>query len=189
MPKQVDPDERRRQLVEASWKVIAEQGIEGVTLRKVAEAASCTTGRIAHYFADRDELIRSALKAAHSNAASRIETIAQAALPAEDRLRAVVHEALPLDARRLREWKVWIVFWSAAISNPSLAASNVRRYAAWQGLIESLLAEFSSASDVREKALELVSLVDGLGIRTTLAPTPPNRRLARAAVDHWMQSC
>ena len=46
MPKQVDHAARRRELVEASWEVIASEGIEGTTLRKVAAAADCTTGRI-----------------------------------------------------------------------------------------------------------------------------------------------
>jgi hypothetical protein len=32
----------------------------------------------------------------------------------------------------------------------------------------------------------LASLIDGLGIRTTLAPTPANRRLARDAVNRWI---
>ena len=45
MPKQVDHGARRRQLVEASWAVIAREGLEGATLRKVAAAANCTTAR------------------------------------------------------------------------------------------------------------------------------------------------
>ena len=77
MPKQVDHALRRRQLVEASWDVIAAEGIEGVTLRKVAQAADCTTGRIAHYFSGREELVRSALRAAHKDAARRMMRIAR----------------------------------------------------------------------------------------------------------------
>ena len=110
MPKQVDHALRRRQLVEASWDVIAAEGIEGVTLRKVAKAADCTTGRIAHYFSGREELVLSALRAAHKDAARRMMRIARSDADAQDRLRRVVFEGLPLDAARLREWKVWLVF-------------------------------------------------------------------------------
>ncbi len=190
MPKQVDHALRRRQLVEASWDVIAAEGIEGVTLRKVAQAADCTTGRIAHYFSGREELVRSALRAAHKDAARRMMRIARSDTQAQDRLRRVAFEGLPLDAARLREWKVWLVFWASATSNAVLAEENVRRYADWQGLLESLLAEIGTDADtpaqIERQALELASLIDGLGIRTTLAPTPANRRLARDAVNRWI---
>ena len=190
MPKQVDHALRRRQLVEASWDVIAAEGIEGVTLRKVAQAADCTTGRIAHYFSGREELVRSALRAAHKDAARRMMRIARSGAQAQDRLRRVAFEGLPLDAARLREWKVWLVFWASATSNAALAEENVRRYADWQGLLESLLAEIGTdpytPAQAERQALELASLIDGLGIRTTLAPTAANRRLARDAVNRWI---
>ena len=40
MPKQVDHAVRRRELVEASWDVISREGIEALTLRKVAAAGA-----------------------------------------------------------------------------------------------------------------------------------------------------
>ena len=190
MPKQVDHALRRRQLVEASWDVIAAEGIEGVTLRKVAKAADCTTGRIAHYFSGREELVLSALRAAHKDAARRMMRVARSDADAQDRLRRVVFEGLPLDAARLREWKVWLVFWASAASNETLANENARRYADWQQLLASLLAEIGIVADTPAEtgadALELASLVDGLGIRATLVPTPANRRLVRDTVDRWI---
>ena len=70
MPKLIDHDLRRRELVEASWQVIADEGLEGVTMRKVAAAARCTTGRITHYFENREELLLAALRAVYSAASS-----------------------------------------------------------------------------------------------------------------------
>ena len=190
MPKQVDHGLRRRQLVEASWDVIAREGIEGATLRKVAAAANCTTGRIAHYFTGRDELIVSALRAAYTDAGKRmaaiIETEAKTEADARTRLSRVVYEGLPLDAARLREWKVWIAFWAAAASDVDLAQENARRYAEWQQLLSKLLATISGTEDVEVQALALVSMIDGLGIRTALVPSTKNRRLARAAIDAWI---
>lgn len=186
MPKQVDHGLRRRQLVEASWDVIAREGIEGTTLRKVAAAANCTTGRIAHYFTGRDELIVAALRAAYSDAGKRMAAIAKTETDARTRLRRVVCEGLPLDATRLREWRVWIVFWAVAASNVDLAQENARRYAEWQKLLSELLSEISGTEDVAGQALVLVSMIDGLGIRATLIPSAKNRRLARAAIDAWI---
>ena len=186
MPKQVDHGARRRQLVEASWTVIAREGLEGATLRKVAAAANCTTGRIAHYFSGRDELILSALSAAYAGAGRRMAAIAKTESDPQTRLRRVVCEALPLDAARLREWKVWIVFWGAAASDEDLAQENARRYKQWQGLLSKLVADIAGPDGVDEHALALVSMVDGLGIRATLVANAENRRLARAAIDRWI---
>ena len=55
----------------------------------------------------------SALRAAYTDAGKRmatiIETEAKTPVDARTCLRRVVYEGLPLDAARLREWKVWIV--------------------------------------------------------------------------------
>ena len=65
MPKIVDHDARRQELIEASWRVIAAEGLEGVTMRKIAAEAGCTTGRLTHYFADREALILASLRTSY----------------------------------------------------------------------------------------------------------------------------
>ena len=57
MPRQVDHDERRQELSTAVWRVVSERGLDGLTLRSVAAAAGCTTGLVAHYFADKNALL------------------------------------------------------------------------------------------------------------------------------------
>ena len=81
---------------------------------------------------------------------------------------------------------MWIAFWAAAAANESLAEENARRYREWQALLSGLIAELAEPTHPDVLALDLVSLVDGLGVRTTLVPTAQNRRLARAAVDRWI---
>lgn len=186
MPKQVDHTVRRRELVEASWDVIAREGIEGVTLRKVAAAADCTTGRIAHYFSGRDELILSALRAAHTGAGKRMVKIAKTEFNAVERLRRVALEGLPLDTKRLREWKVWIAFWSAAAANRDLAAENERRYNEWEELLTRLIADIAGQRDAAAHAVTLMSLIDGLGIRASLSPSVKTRKLVHASIDRWL---
>ena len=187
MPKIVDHAERRKELIEASWDVIAEDGIDGLTMRRVAKAAGCTTGRISHYFSGREELLSSALRLAHKNAAVRMMKIANGELDSKQRLIQVCYEGLPLDKRRLREWKVWIVFWAAAASSQNLAEENAARYTDWQDLIARLLAESGvSRQHLQSRLYELMSIVDGLGIRLTLTATSKNRDLARNLIAEWV---
>ena len=188
MPKIVDHAERRRELVEASWNVIANDGIESLTLRRVASAAGCTTGRISHYFSNREELLSSALSAAHDEAELRMVAIAKSALPARERLKRVAYEGLPLDAIRLREWKVWIVFWAAAISSNSLSDHHKARYRGWRNLLLKLFKDIESMSKIDPEARvdELLALIDGLGIRIALDTSVPARKLAKKTIDDFV---
>ena len=186
MPKQVDHAVRRRELVEASWDVISREGIQALTLRKVAAAADCTTGRIAHYFAGREELLTAALSSVYAAAEARMIRIEKSPRSAEERLRGVIHEALPLNAERLREWRVWIVFWAAAAANDDLAQENTRRYAAWQQMLERLIAECTGGANAQSLVFELVAMIDGIGLRTSLTPDARSRTFARAAIDRWI---
>ena len=188
MPKVVDHAERRRELVEAIWDVIANEGIEGLTMRRVASAAGCTTGRISHYFSGREELLSSALSAAHDEAEIRMITIAKSDLPARERLKLVAYEGLPLDAARLREWKVWIVFWASAASNSSLSDQNRARYREWRNLLLRLFADIESQakSDSPARVDELLALIDGLGIRLALDTSASLRKRTRKTIDEYV---
>lgn len=192
MPKQVDHENRRRSLVEASWDVIAREGLEGVTLRKVAESANCTTGRIVHYFSGREDLILSALKTAYEDSESRMSNIIAANTDPMSRLHEIALEALPLDSKRLREWRVWMVFWAAAVSNEELAIENTRRIKAWRNLLHQLISEPPKVSHNREAelAFEIASFIDGLGIQVCLASSPAelkrSRKLAIEAVKNHL---
>lgn len=186
MPKIVDHDVRRRELIEASWDVIANSGIEGVTMRRVAAAADCTTGRISHYFTGREALLGSALRMAHEDAESRMVKIVAANLPIREKIKKVAFEGLPLDAKRLREWKVWIVFWAAAASSRQLAEQNKSRYMEWRGLLKRLLSEKCGEGHSELMVDELLSLIDGIGLRVALNPSAELRRLAKRLITDWL---
>src|SRR5580692_1468139 len=72
MPKVVDHDARRAELVDAAWRVIAAEGLEAATMRRIAQAAGCTTGRVTHYFYSKDDMLVAALREVHRRAAERM---------------------------------------------------------------------------------------------------------------------
>lgn len=179
MPKVVDPEARRREIVAASWRVIAAEGLGGLTMRRIAEAAGCTTGRLTHYFENREALVLAALRAVYDAARMRLERVRDGAAPPRETLRAFLEETLPLDRTRLQEWKVWIAFWSAAAAEPALARENDARLAAWAEALVPLVAAAAPGADARREAETLIGLVNGLGLQAAIRPTPANRRRAR----------
>lgn len=182
MPKIVDHDARRAELVEASWKVIAAEGLEGLTMRKVADAASCTTGRITHYFADREALVLAALRAVNSATGSRTDTLLSGDAPPEEKLLLCLEEGLPLDRTRQLEWKVWIAFWAAAASNPDLARENDARHQGWIKALSPLITAVAPKADAEHEARTLMGILDGLGLIAAINPTARNKTNARDAV-------
>ena len=164
MPRVVDIEERRAAFVEASWRVIADEGLRAASLRRVAMAAGCTTGSLPHYFPDRQTLLVSALRAVHERAGARMLAIARRERDPVERLRRVLREALPLDRDSLREWRVWLAFWSECMHDPDLARENERRYAEWSGGLEDLLGALVEPERVSAEVSAWIALVDGIGL-------------------------
>ena len=174
MPKVVDHAQRRRELVAATWAVVAAEGIEAATVRRIAEEAGCTTGRITHYFADKEEVLVAALRQVHRAAGKRmLAAIGERSGLAA--LRAVLAEALPLDEERILEWRVWLAFWGSAATSTSLQAEQHERYREWRGLLKRVLAtaQLSAGIDLDRLVDQIVALVDGFGIQGVLDPQHP----------------
>ena len=175
MPKVVDHAQRRRELVAATWAVVAAEGIEAATVRRIAEEAGCTTGRITHYFADKEEVLVAALRQVHRAAGKRmLAAIGQRS--GLEALRAVLVEALPLDQERILEWRVWLAFWGSAATSTSLQAEQHQRYREWRGLLKRVLAtaqQLSADIDLDRLVDQIVALVDGFGLQGVLDPQDP----------------
>ena len=164
MPKEVDIDEKRSEFIGASIEVIAGEGLGAATMRRVAQQAGCTTGALTHYFANRHDLLVETLRAVHHAAGARMEQAAATVEDPHERLMAVLFEALPLDETRLREWRVWLAFWSASMDDAALTGENDRRYTQWRRALRELLKPLSSNADLDAETDALVAMVDGLGV-------------------------
>jgi AcrR family transcriptional regulator len=182
MPKIVDHETRRRELIEASWKVIAAEGLEGVTMRKIATEAGCTTGRLTHYFADRGALILAALQASNKATSNRVNNIIASKATAYDKLLQMTEQTLPLDEDRRTEVKIWLAFWSAATIDQSLAKENDARMDEWFSALIPLLKEVAPKANVDHEANLLIGLVNGLGIQVAVNPTETNLERALSVV-------
>ena len=96
MPKIVDWDARRDEILSATWRVIARDGIARATIRAIAREADCSRGILAHYFDDKADILGSALLLSHRRVVARMDARA-AGLTGLAALRVIMLEALPLD--------------------------------------------------------------------------------------------
>lgn len=169
MPRLVDHDARKSELLDASLALVAAEGIEAATMRRLARAADCTTGAVTYYFEGRDALLVAMLRHAHQRAGARMLEAASRAASPRDRLWAVLLEALPFDEERLAEWRIWLAFWGAAAGNPALVEEHTARYAEWRALLEAMTREaITATTDVSRLVDALIGLVDGYGVQIAL---------------------
>ncbi len=173
MPRIVDPDQRRGEIIEATTNLIAERGLESATMRGIAEACGCTTGLITHYFGDKEEILLEVLRYCHLNESERLSEALAAAEPHE-RLCELVRMALPLDEVRILDWRVWLAFWGHVALSDRIQERMLSRYNEWTELITHNVAETQVAQGISPSssvlADGLVSLIDGLSVRAVVQP-------------------
>ena len=178
MPKVVDHAQRRQELIEAAWRVIARVGLDGVTVREIAAESGYSTGTLAHYFADKDDILRVALERADDNIRQRLEAM-PADLDPVAALRRTLCEALPLDEGRRFELTLDVNFWGRALNRPSLRSLQHADHDEWRATVMTAVeavqdadgaADGAGAGDVASISDVLIAFVDGLGLHGLIYP-------------------
>ena len=175
MPKIVDHDERRLELVDATWRIIARQGLEGATMREIAMEAGFANGALKPYFPTKDTLLEFAFGHVFNRTNQRIAEVTEGKNGMEA-LRAFCLEVLPLDEERVNEARIVIPFWQKAVNDAQKAQIHQQSMAAWLDTIRQFLAEAREAGDVRAAvddsilAGQLLNMLLGAQIEAALAP-------------------
>lgn len=181
MPRVVDADARRTDLAKAVWRVIARDGLEGASVRRVAQEAGLSTGSLRHYFTSQSELLSFALE----RVGERIDERIHALEPRPDQRRhvqAMVEEMLPLDEERRAECEVWLAFTARALVDPSLAGLRASIDLRLREAFTLMIGRLADAGLLRPRlgrateAERLYALVDGLIVHALLSPRPADER-------------
>lgn len=116
MPKIVDHDAYRQELVEGAIELFSARGFGSVTMRQVASALGVSTGTVYHYFSSKKTLFEAAAQTvAERNAAGALEALVQAsqsgaALPRVE-VRDLMSFLLAHEEQQMRQFVVLIDYW------------------------------------------------------------------------------
>lgn len=110
----------KHRLAEALTRVVARNGIAGVSVRVVAAEAGVSGGTVQHYFPNRAEMIRFAMEWTSTQVERRLAGISRWG-EVNEWTREILLDLLPLNAERRREHAVWIAFVAHAEVDPALA--------------------------------------------------------------------
>jgi AcrR family transcriptional regulator len=185
MPKIVDWDAKRDEILSATCRVIARDGIAKATIRAIAREAGCSRGILAHYFDDKADILGSALLLSHRRVGARMDARAagHAGLAA---LRIVMLEALPLDEMRDTEAQIEISFWGRVLGNPDLRDLQHREFDRLMARLRRHLTEaaerheIAADADIDLAVHQLVVLIDGVSAERVLYQdrVPAQRQVA-----------
>ncbi len=188
MPKIVDHEQRRAEVLQATWRVVTSVGLHEATTRRIAKEAGYSNGVLAHYFADKDDILVSALQMAHERVRARMSTVVERCSGLEA-LRAVVLEALPLDEERLFEASLEFGYLSRAINATRLREVYEQERRSFRAYLTTLVAAARALGQLRAEpddariVAEVLILVDGVSAQAAfLSETVPSE-LQHALLD------
>ena len=187
VPKLVDHGQRRDEMAEALWRIAAYEGLEAVSLSRVADEAGVSKGRVQHYFGSRDALLDYTAGHLQDRVTARIKARLASAPDARAAVRGALLEVLPLTEDSTVDTRVGIAFLIRALGDDALRARYSARNAQFLDVLTTYLtaARDEGSLDVGREphvvAVELFALVNGLKEPLLLGDLTPAR--ATAIVD------
>jgi len=188
MPKVVDHLERREELLEAVWRVLARDGLAGATIRAIAQETGWSAGVLAHYFTDKEDILISALRLSHTRIVARWEE-KLADLDGLAALRELVLDNLPLDDERELETKLQLIYWDRAVASEEVRLARWRRGPTLIDRLDQLAGEAQARGEIPSRetsadlAERLLGLIDGFSLHALLDPERLTRKRLATLIE------
>jgi AcrR family transcriptional regulator len=131
------PLERRTEIVQAASVLALAEGLESLTLRRVADTLGVVPGLVNHYFRSVEDLVAEAFgAAAHDEFSTLFDEVDEAGTPLE-RMQALI--ALLVSDERDDISLLWIDAWNASRRSPALHDEVSRLMLVWQDRLAELI--------------------------------------------------
>jgi AcrR family transcriptional regulator len=186
VPKVLDTERRRRDLAEATWRVIRRDGLESASVRNVAREAGLSAGSLRHMFGTQADLLVFAMNQVVDRVTHRLDALEQEDDPLTAAERHLL-ELLPLDEERRGENEVWLAFTARALVDPSLRECAQRNYDLLRAGCRRWVREVAGDSvDVDVEADRLHALLDGLAVHAAIHPQAASAEWCRTILVHHL---
>jgi AcrR family transcriptional regulator len=163
--------DRKTEILEATCRVIAREGADGLRMGTVAREAGVSSALLHYYFDTRADLLMQAFEHADVKADQAAEAALEGIPSAIDRLRRLLLIYAGADAVFRDDWVLWVEMWRSAIFDERLAESVRRSSATWVEQISDLIEQARDEGSigrgviVADAAQRLAAVVDGVGLQ------------------------
>ena len=165
--KRASPEERKLALMEATLALVADHGLQGATVRAIADRAEVTQWLIRHHFSSKEDLITAAYE-------HHMTTLTGTA---RDRLAAFVRATLTPPVVDQRSLGLWAAFLGTVQQDARMRAIHQQTYDAFRGQLERLIRAAleeagRAAPPLRTRHLAIASnaVLDGLWLEGGALP-------------------
>ena len=187
-------EERRRQLIKATIKCIARNGLSATTMADVTSEAGLSLGIVNLHFESKDKLLVETLRSVAEEYKSGWDHIlAEPDSAPEHKILALIqHDFSKVIAHR-NKLAVWFAFWGEAKSRPTYQRicndSDQQTNASMRGLCEALITSGGySGIDADLVATGYTALADGLWLDLLVTPRIVSREKASAVCHNYFRS-
>lgn len=187
MPKRVDHEQRRRLIADTIRHIVADRGLEAVSLGEVAAAAGISKGLVQHYFPTREAMLRYTTGTLRDHVENQVRPEFSGGLTG---LRAALVALLPLDDESRTEALVANAFIVHALKDPEIAGQFRVGHAQLREAVAAMVAaaqaddDLDAHLDAVQEADLLLAFISGLGDTVLLGHRTPAEAIS--LVDHHL---
>ncbi len=179
MPGQKAPEnQRKEQILQAAFKVASSEGLDKLTVRRVAANAGLSNGLVFFHFKSKDALLVALLDwLLEGTIATRIRPEIASLPSAKERLLAIVrHEISRLPDKR-QQVELFFSFWAMGTRHPQVRHKIQERLEHYRAMFRPLAAEIlaqdpATLPGISAESLSamVVAIIEGCAMQVTMAP-------------------
>jgi AcrR family transcriptional regulator len=175
MPKLVDHELRRREIVDGVWRLIARKGFDGTTMRDLAAEMGLAYGAVNYYFPTKDDVLIASYEHVFKRTQDRFDQKVgnRRGMAA---LRLLAGEMMPIGDDARLEARILLPFWERCASSERFSAVNLAGLAGVSQLFHQYLDQAADAGETRQElergpaAKALLTLISGAQALAVLMP-------------------
>ncbi|MCY4045498.1 MAG: TetR/AcrR family transcriptional regulator [Cellvibrionales bacterium] len=182
----------REDIIASVAELIAEQGLENLTMRNIANHVGCSVGTLPHYFDGKDDIVVAALNWSNERIFSRLGNMPLSDIRI-DSLLPLIASAMPIDEHADIEWRVRLCLWDYAVTSSDMRETvntiNQTVIELIEGLIEQLQKNNEVQPELNTKitALTFYQLCMGGGFNMLHSPLAEREEKLQPLL-HYIQS-
>ncbi|MGW0770846.1 TetR/AcrR family transcriptional regulator [Streptomyces sp. NPDC002676] len=181
----------REEVLAAAMDMIAERGLEKLTMAGLGREVGMSSGHLLYYFRSKDELLLQTLEWSEGRLGAERGRLLTRAGSARERLDAYVDLYVP-DGHRDPHWTLWLEVWNRSKNADDDARERQAAIeGAWHRDLVALLAEGISRGEFRAVdpdrfAARLRALLDGFSIHVAVGLRGTNREQVMTHVREFL---
>jgi AcrR family transcriptional regulator len=179
-------EQRKAEIVAMAGELALANGLEALTLRRVAEALGVFPGLVNHYFPAVDELVAAAFTDVAEAELRDVFELVEAAGPPLAQMRALIAQLVSEDQDKVS--LLWLDAWHTARRRPALHVEVSRLMAAWRDRVVEVIERGRDGGvfrvdDPAASATMIMAAIDGMSVQAAMRAS-----LDYSVVRSWVVS-